>query len=395
MSQILIRLAVLRLKACIEIQNAVPVSEMTVLCAGSHQSLIGRHHIAVRNDNRIVCRMCKPDRNLRQIGDILVTDLRVDHGLADREGRREIVRIAHQHPHGHEAAVGIAADVDAAAVNDIFMFCDKFLDQSHQGFRVHGLAGISVLTAAVIEPHRIALRHQNEGAAEFCLHLRLRKAGHLVAGPGDRQIISAFTRAVQEDDQSLLSVDLLRHIVAVAQRMLRILRGAGQEALLLRIEHARTGVKNQPADHTVSLTDAPDEIYAVIADSIGFMPVDIGKVSRQCGGALVHRAVFQLQCHIFALRQTFLSAAGTRIRIRNRAVPDAGYKFIPLNEALGKLHDFSSLIPDLDIHAELICSQFLCLHLPRHAEHQLGHVRTKVSDINHLIIQISHPALLS
>ena len=240
--------------------------------------------------------------------------------------------------------------------------------------------------ASVVQPHGIALGNQHKGAAEFFLDPVLREFGHLVAAPGDGQILSAFSRAVQENDQRLLRVKPFGHKVPIADRQLGVAGYARQEPLRLGVEGARRPVEHQALQRVVPFAEGAGQGHPVIVDRIDLMAVDASEIRRQGRGAFPQGAEGHLQRREPAGPFRFFSAHVTGIDGGHGPVAPAGNKLVPLDEALRQLHLVAVLFADRDMDGKQLRLQLLRPDLPGHAQHQLGHIGSEIRNPDHLII---------
>ena len=363
---------------------------MAVLRPRGHQPPVRGHHVVLRFHHRIVLCVSKPDRDFLQMPDILLGNPLVQHRLADREGGCKEIRIAHQHPHGHKAAVGIPADIHPVRINHSREPRDEFINQGLQCRGILGFSGIPVFSAPVVQPHRVALGHQDKRAPEFRLHPVFGQLGYLVAAPGDGQILPAFSGTVQEDDQGFFSVQAFRDEISVPEGQVRMAGDAGQETCRLWIEFSGRHIEHQPVHRVVPLAEGRGQGNPVIPDRVGFMSVDVLKISRQRGAAFPDGSVRHFKRHKAALSGDGVAVQVGGIRCCHRPVSPAGNKLIPFDEALRQLHDPPVLPQNLHIYGEGLRLQFLRRGFPGHAKHQFRHIRPEIRHLDDLIIQISH-----
>ena len=150
--------------------------------------------------------------------DILVSDHGIRQSFTDREGGSEAVRRMQDHLHGHKAAVGTAADIDPVLIDSRMGF-HKVRDQFVKCVYINGVTGEGDLAAAVIHPISRRLGSQQECAAEILLHFRGDQVDYFVAGGGDYRFRTAFSGAVQPDDQRIfLFVGSFRFIIDIGKR---------------------------------------------------------------------------------------------------------------------------------------------------------------------------------
>ena len=115
--------------------------------------------------------MCKPDRQIFELQDVFIGDKCIRQSLADRICGSVAGRVENDLFHGHKAAVGAAADVNAGAV-DLRMGIHESTDQGIENFGIFGRTVFGIFSASVIHPHGWRLWSEQVGlAAENFLNL--------------------------------------------------------------------------------------------------------------------------------------------------------------------------------------------------------------------------------
>ena len=152
------------------IEYLVPVGKVCIrvdLC----QTFIGRNDKIIWNDNRVGFCVCKPDRQIFELQDVFIGDKCIRQSLADRICGSVAGRVENDLFHGHKAAVGAAADVNAGAV-DLRMGIHESTDQGIENFGIFGRTVFGIFSASVIHPHSWRLWSEQVGlAAENFLNL--------------------------------------------------------------------------------------------------------------------------------------------------------------------------------------------------------------------------------
>ena len=254
--------------------------------------------------------MGEPDRDLRKIFDILLRNPLIQHRFADREACGKEGGIIHQHPHGHEAAVGVSAHIDAFFVDGTGIVSNKLVDGFFQILDIHGLSAVPVGVGTIVQPHRITLRNQDKGTLEDLLRIVFGKRGDLIAGESDGRILSAFACTVKEDDQRMFALLLkLRDIVAVPHT-----HGASaqSEAFPLGISCTGAVIENQTFQRFFIGLDRSDLCDRIVRDHIISVTVDVLRIGSGGGGAGIHGTVLHLQRKVGSF---FLRAASQRAGI--------------------------------------------------------------------------------
>ena len=122
------------------------------------------------------------------------------------------------HLHGHEAAVGTAAEIDPVPIDGQVGF-HEVRDQLVKYIYIDGVSGEGDLTAAVVHPVGGRLGSQQECAAEILLDLWRDQVDYLVAGGGDSWFHASLPGAVQPDDERMfLPVCSFRFIIDIGKR---------------------------------------------------------------------------------------------------------------------------------------------------------------------------------
>ena len=205
------------------IEYLVPVGKVCIrvdLC----QTFIGRNDKIIWNDNRVGFCVCKPDRQIFELQDVFIGDKCIRQSLADRICGSVAGRVENDLFHGHKAAVGAAADVNAGAV-DLRMGIHESTDQGIENFGIFGRTVFGIFAGSVIHPHGRSLRSEQVGlAAENFLNLWGNQVYNFISDCCDRRLLSALTCAVQPDDQRDFLIRIhFRLVVNVRERNLRIL----------------------------------------------------------------------------------------------------------------------------------------------------------------------------
>ena len=207
-----------------------------VLGAGLDEALVGRDAVVGRADRRVVEGLHEPDVLTGDLLDLQVGDVGVGEGLTGRVGSCEEARIAQEHVHGHVAAVGAAADVDAVAVH-VRVLCKVVVDAGLEDVGVQGRVVAGAEALGGVHPHGRALDGEDIGAllatlgGEVGLDVVADEGHDLVAHQLDGDVGAAFAHAVQPDDERVgLAVDAegLRLIGAVGEGL--VARAAGRRA---------------------------------------------------------------------------------------------------------------------------------------------------------------------
>ena len=191
----------------VECLNVLEHRHPNVLGTRLHQALEGSDAVLSRTDGRVVEGLDDPDVLLGELLDLHIGDVGGSVGLAGREGCCEVLRMADQHIHGHVAAIGAAAQVDAVAVH-VRILRDIPVDAGLEHVGIYG---------RIVAPSGGAGRRTHPGlraldgkdvstvgatfGGEMVLDLRADQGNDLVAEQGDGYVNTTFTTAVQPDDQ--------------------------------------------------------------------------------------------------------------------------------------------------------------------------------------------------